>query len=210
MKTIGLAMSVWVAELRTNRRLSYGLMLIAVVLALDLGLRWREAVAQQQQALVKLHADFAALQAGARNEVALAESLAISKKMSQTLEQRLWSVSSEAVGQARLKDWLTGVVKFSKANQYAIVLGASKEFGKTEISPELGLAKSQAKAEDALREFRATVSFNFTPEALETMLLAVEGGESLVAVEALTVKGVERRVEMTLRVLMRVKAGNHA
>jgi hypothetical protein len=38
------------------------------------------------------------------------------------------------------------------------------------------------------------------------VLLDIEGGERFAAVESLLVKGQERRVEMTVRVLMRIQA----
>lgn len=197
------------AELRGNPRLRYGLALIALVLLVELGLRWSDSIAQQQQTLAKLQSDLSSLKSGMRNETALTQSLAEVKKIGKALDTRLWTVSSEAVGQARLKDWLTEVVKRAIADQYAITLGASQEIGKAAELSGSDSVSSMTASNSALREFRATVSFRLTPRALEGVLLEVEGGEPFAAVETLTVKGQERRVEMTLRVLMRIKAGEH-
>lgn len=203
------ALSRAAAEMRANPRLRYGLALIILVLMTEAGLRWSDAIAQQQQTLVKLQSDLSALKSGMRSEAALKQSLAQVQRMGKAMDTRLWTVSSEAVGQARLKDWLTDLVKRSIADQYAIALGATQDVGKP-AAPFGGEAIRTASASDsALREFRATVSFRLTPRALEGVLLGVEGGEPFAAVETLTVKGQERRVEMTVRFLMRVKAGEH-
>jgi hypothetical protein len=105
------------------------------------------------------------------------------------------------VGQARLKDWLTEIVKSSIADQYAITLAASRELG--------GQGKEGVPSTDATKEFRATVTFRLTPRALEGVLLEIEGGEPFAAVESLVVRKQERRVELTVRVLMRVKEAAH-
>lgn len=198
------------AEVRTNARLRIGLILIGVVILVDGGLRWTDAIARQEQTLVRLQSDVAALKKGVRNESELKESYDRVKLMQEQLDTRLWTVSSEAVGQARLKDWLTEVVKRSIADQYAVVLSASRELGKPEaLNPGAQAADAKSNG-DGLREFRANVSFRLTPKALEGVLSEIEGGEPFSAIESLIVKGQERRVEMTIRVLMRVKAGNHA
>jgi hypothetical protein len=183
-------------ELRANPRLRYGLLAIVMVFLVEGGLRWSDAITLQQQKLTTLQSDLAALKSGMRNEAALRDSVIQAQRMGETMDARLWSVTSEAVGQARLKDWLTDVVKSSIADQYAITLGNSRELEKL-------------TSDQTLREFRANASFRLTPRALEGVLLAIEGGEPFAAVETLTVKGQERRVELTVRVLMRIKGAPH-
>ena len=190
------------AELRANPRLRWGLVLIALVVVVDGGFRWSDAVVQQEQALAKLQADVAALKAGLKNEATLQDSAESSRLLAALIDKRLWAVSSEAVGQAKMKDWLTEVVKRNIADQYAITLGVSRELGKQEGSNAATLPESTL----AVREFRANVSFRMTPRALEGVLLEIEGGEPFGAVESLLVKASERRVEMTIRVLMRIQA----
>jgi len=198
------------AELQANARLRLGLILIGVVLLVDGGLRWSDAIARQQQTLVRLQSDVAALKKSVRNESELKGSYDRVKLMQKQLDTRLWTVSSEAVGQARLKDWLIDVVKRSIADQYAVTLSASREIGKPEALNPSAQAPEANSDGDGLREFRANVSFRLTPKAIEGVLSEIEGGEPFSAIESLIVKGQERRVEMTIRVLMRVKAAGNA
>ena len=194
------------ADVQANPRLRWGLVLIAAVVLVEGGLRWSDAIAKQQQALGKLQADVAALRTGLKNDTALTDALEASRQTAALVDARLWTVSSEAVGQAKMKDWLTEVVKRSVADQYVINLSVSRELGKREVAGAAVAPPGQADAPVAgVREFRANVSFRLTPKALEGVLLEVEGGEPYAAVESLLVKGQERRVEMTVRVLMRVQ-----
>ena len=188
-----------VAELLVNKRLFYGMVLIALVVSTEAGLRWSDWLGQQQTTLTQLQTELTTLKSRARDEATMRFALAQAQQMAQSMDARLWTVSSEAVGQARLKDWLTDIVKRSIANQYVVTLGASRELGKPSQDP--------TDATPAIREFRATVSFQLTPQALEGVLLDIEGGEPFAAIETLVVKKLERRVELTVRVLMRVKAG---
>jgi hypothetical protein len=200
----------WGAEFRSNKRLLAGLLLILGVFAFEGAVRWSEFLSQQQATLARLQTELATLRSQARDEATLRSQLTQVKLLATHVDARLWTVSSEAVGQARLKDWLTEVVKRSIADQYTITLAASRELGSNANASDASPARtSQAPAKPqvaSVREFRATVSYIMTPQALEGVLLAIEAGEPFAAVESLNVKGVERRVEMTVRVLMRIKA----
>lgn len=196
------------ADVQANPRLRWGLVLIAAVVLVEGGLRWSDAIAKQQQALGKLQADVVALRTGVKNDAALTGALEASRQTAALVDARLWTVSSEAVGQAKMKDWLTEVVKRNIADQYAINLNVSRELGKRESAGAAAPTSTSVQADMSVagvREFRANVSFRLTPRALEGVLLEVEGGEPYGAVESLLVKGQERRVEMTVRVLMRVQ-----
>jgi hypothetical protein len=189
-------------ELRGNSRLRWGLLAIALVLLVDGALRWSDWVTRQQQTLTRFQTELAELKSNARDEASLRSALAQAKTMSEAVDARLWTVSSEAVGQARMKDWLTDIVKRAVANQYVVTLAASRELGKPGTS-------SVPTVSPTLREFRATVSFQLTPRALEGVLLDIEGGEPFAAVETLLVKKQERRVEITVRLIMRIQPAAH-
>lgn len=205
MNALQAALTKVVADIRANSRLRWGIVLIVLVVLVDSGLRWSDAVAKQQQVLAKMQADVAALKSGLRNESALQESAASSRQLAALIDKRLWTVSSEAVGQARMKDWLTDMAKRNIADQYIVTLGASRELGKQDGENTTNSGATN-KADSTIREFRANFSFKLTPRALEGVLLDIEGGEPFGAVESLLVKGQERRVEMTVRVLMRIQA----
>ena len=57
MSGVMLALRKMAGELRSNPRLLYGLVLIALVLLVELGLRWSDSITQQQQSLAKLQAE---------------------------------------------------------------------------------------------------------------------------------------------------------
>lgn len=194
-----------IAEISANSRLRWGLAIVGLIVLVDGGLRWRDAVTQQQQVLAKLNADVAALRAGFKNESVLQRAVESSRLLAAIIEKRLWTVSSEAVGQAKMTDWLTEVVKRNIADQYVITLGVSRELGKQDSGDAASLSTASEGQAGTIREFRASVSFRLTPRALEGVLLEVEGGEPFGAVESLLVKGQERRVEMTVRILMRIQ-----
>lgn len=190
-----------IAELRANKRLRYGVLAIALVIAVEGGLRWIDWLDQQQTTLTRLQTDLSQLKSQLHDEAGLRQTLVQAQKMGMAVDARLWQVSSDAVGQARLKDWVTGIVKRALANQYAITLISSRE-----------LMASKAKVSDSTQpiwEFRTTLSFQLTPNALEAVLLEIEGGEPFASVETLSVKTRERRVEMTIKVLMRVIGSEH-
>ena len=67
-----------------------------------------------------------------------------------------------------------------------------------------GSGKAARDSLKSLRELRANLTLYFSPETLEKVLLEIEGGEPLAAVESLNVKRQERKVEMSVRVLMRI------
>lgn len=190
-----------IAEWRGNPRLRYGMIAIALVLVVEGGLRWSDAITRQQTELARLQTELATLRSNARDEATLRATLEKVQGMAQALDERLWTVSSEAVGQARLKDWLTEIVQRSIADQYLITLAGSRELDKP--------SKGGGNATVPVREFRANVSFRLTPRALEGVLLEIEGGEPLAAVETLVARKQERRVTLTVRVLMRVQEGGH-
>lgn len=191
--------SIWiplVQEFRANPRLRYLAALVLLVLLVEGGLRWADSLTQQQAALTQLQSDLAKLRSHSRDEKSLRASLATVAGQSQAIEQRIWSVPSEAVGQARLKDWLVGVAQRSVADQYNITLGGGGDTARP--------AATAKPANAALRELRATMSFRFTPSALEAVLAEIEGGQPFAAIDTLSVKRQERKVELTVRVLVRV------
>lgn len=197
--------SVWGrmrAEWRGNRRLQIGLLLILAVLLIEGGLRWNASLHAKQQVLSQLESDLALLRSNAQDESGLRRSLDAANQTQEVIKARMWTVTSEATGQARLKDWLTGVVKAAIADQYAINVQPSRRLGPPE-------AQSATVPESELREFRATVQFRMTPQALEGVLYDIEAGKPFSTVETLSVKAVERRVELTIRVLMQIEADGH-
>ena len=182
------------AEFRSNRRLQIGFTAVIFIFIINTALNWNDHLAVEAQKLQDLRSKLSSLRNEVRNEAAIRQRLIDAKKTKQQVNEKLWAVSSEPVGQARLKDWLMGLIVEIKAQNYKLTLANSKQLS----------APNAAKKSDELREFRANVSFAFSPESLEDFLAEVESGEHFAALETLIINRKERRIEAMVRVLMRI------
>ena len=186
-------------ELRRSRRLQLVLLAFLLLAVAEGGLRWNDRLAARERQLQQLRSELRTLRAQSRDEAALRQSLDALAQARRDVETRLWRVSSEAIGQARVKDWLESVLKRAGAARTTLTLAAAKPFAAAD--------KEGVPAElRALQEIRATVTFAFAPAVLEDVLAAIEAGEAFATIEALAVSRRDRRVDMTLRVLTRVAA----
>lgn len=199
------------AEFRANRRLQVGLAVIVTVVLADRALSWSDRITQRRQMLADAQIEVATLKSQARNEAAMQTAMRDIRLAAALADARLWVVSSEAVGQARLKDWLIEQMKLAGAGNYTVNVASPKplaQAGSAGAGPTTGSpsAKEGALAPGAgLLDFSAVITFTLTPESLEKMLAALEAGDAMSKVESLSVRRNERRVEMGVRVLMRLK-----
>ena len=207
-------------EIRSNRLLQYGLLAIALLACVELALSWSDALSAKGKALQELRSELRTLRNQSRDENALRAQLTDLEGMQEVIDQRLWVVSSDAVGQARLKDWLTTLLKKAASKNYNLVLSSPRAMGAREGSSEAEKSSTSAgkketktvsvnaaSAKDSLknlRELRANLTLVFTPAVLEQVLSDIEGGAPLATVESLNVNRRERKIDMTVRVLMRI------
>lgn len=187
-------------ELRISRKLSFGLLLLSMLALGEVGLRWSDHLAANEKRLLELRGEAHRLRSQLSDEAALRESLAALEKARGVADARLWSVSSDATGQARTQDWLSNILKNAGVTQPNIVLSTPRPFAERR---ETG-GRGEGSSGDELREIRATVTTGFTPALLEQLLAGIEAGEPLAVVEALNVSRRDRRIEFTVRVLFRV------
>ncbi len=187
-------------EVRANRKLQYGLLAIAAIIVVELGLDWSDAISARERRLQELRTELRQLRGQSRDETALKATLSDLERQQAAIEKRLWIVSSDPVGQAKLKDWLTTLAKETGAKEFKLVLATPKAIG------ERTAASAAGNKENALglREFRADIGFVFTPETLERMLYAIESGETLASVESLSIVSRTRKAELGVSVVMRL------
>lgn len=187
-------------EVRANRKLQYGLLAIAAIIVVELGLDWSDAISARERRLQELRTELRQLRGQSRDETALKATLSDLERQQAAIEKRLWTVSSDPVGQAKLKDWLTTLAKETGAKEFKLVLATPKAIG------ERTAASAAGNKENALglREFRADIGFVFTPETLERMLYAIESGETLASVESLSIVSRTRKAELGVSVVMRL------
>ncbi len=195
------------SEFRANRKLQYGLLGIALILCVEGGMRWVENLSSQEKQLQQLRSELRQLRSQSRDEDDLRQQLADLERAQQTIDERLWVVSSEAVGQAQLKDWLSGVLKKAEAKKFKLVLSSPRPVSKAGAvrgGRAGGKGESSAQQASDLRDFRANVTMEFSPVSLERVLRDIEGGLPLAMVESLMVKRQERKVDLSVRVMMRI------
>ena len=196
---------------RANRRLQLGALVILAILAAEGSLRWLEHMEAQETRLSELRDQKHRLQGQSRDKVALEAELDEIGQVAATAKARLWVVPSEAVGQARQKDWLQSMFQQIEVVPRSIVLATPRAYDEktpsgASASPAFvaAAAPQSAQKPTGIREFRATLVFPFTPNGLEKTLAALEGGEPFVKIESLFASRRERRVELNLAMLMEI------
>ena len=209
MKSLSKLFSQSYQDIRSNRKLQYGLLAIALIVCVEWGMQWSDSLAAREKQLQQSRSEVRMLRNQSRDEEGLRQLLSELDSAQQAVDKRLWVVSSEAVGQAQLKDWLTDLLKKAKVRDFKLVLSSPRVLGQSDRrDPSAGSATESGSASKddpkSLRELRANLTLSFTPETLEKVLLDIEGGESLAVVESLTVKRQDRKVEMAVRVLVRI------
>jgi hypothetical protein len=120
------AMQKFIEEFRRNRRLQLGLVAIALVVLVDRALAWSDSLDARRQALTQAQIEVATLKSQARNEAAMQTAMRDIRAAAALADARLWVVSSEAVGQARLRDWLIEQIKLAGAGNYTVNVASPK------------------------------------------------------------------------------------
>lgn len=199
-------------DFRSNRKLQYGLLAIILIVSMELGIRWTESLDTKEKQLQQLRSEVRTLRNQSRDEDALRRLLSALETSQQTVDKRLWVVSSDAVGQAQLKDWMTKLVQKAGVKNFKLTLSSPRPLGQTDRSEPSEGATAGAGSRNTIgknflkdmRELRASLTMPFAPDTLEKVLLEIEGGEPLAVVEFLNVKRQDRRAELGVRILMRI------
>jgi len=199
------ASQLW-QEIRGNRRLQWGLLLILLIAAAEFGMRWFEHIQHSENELRRLQDQRVQLQSNSQDEQALRNQLKELTALQKTAESRMWVVPTEAIGQALQKDWLQTLFKNAGVVPQSITLASPRQ-SSSQLLPAAGASvaqQSELHEAPTLREFRSTLVFSFSPDNLEKILAALEGADLLVQVEALNASRKDRRVELTINMQMEV------
>jgi len=186
-------------DIKGNRRLQWGLAIVLAILAVEGVLRWTDALTEQEKELRELRDQKRHLQGQIQDKTLLQEILQKVEGAQTAAKARVWVVSSEAVGQARQKDWVQTLFREKNIPLQSLVLATPR--GREKPVTESGITAD--KVAD-IREFRATVSFPFSPENLERIVAALEGGELFTRIESLSASRRQRRVELEFAMLMEI------
>ena len=200
-------------SMRQNRRLQAGLALIALLACIEGGLRWNDHLTGKLEHLQQMRSELRNLRIQSRDEAAMRKSLDDLRLARQAVDSRLWIVPSDAVGQARLKDWLNAILKRTGIAGQSLKISAVQPVNERDssgmnpvdaLSPQNAPPDAGSSGLPGLRQIHATLSVIFTPASLEQLLGEIEGGEAYANVEALTISQRDRRAELSVRILMRV------
>jgi hypothetical protein len=194
------AFDALLADLRSNRRLHWGIAIIALILLGYALLVWSDNVERSSKQLRKLQGEISSLKAQSRDTKPWQERIAEIKQQRRSLDKRLWVNPSEAAVQARLRDWLTEIAKSSIANRYLVTLGSVTNATRDAS----GGAVTEGTLPEKLKQYKASLSFDFTPASLEAVLLAIEGGGQFAVVDTLSVNKRAKRVEVNVIVFARL------
>jgi hypothetical protein len=202
-------------SLRQNRRLQTGIALIALLACIEGGMRWNDHLTNKLGQLQQMRGELRNLRNQSRNEVAMRKSLDNLRQARQDVDSRLWVVSSDAVGQARIQDWLNAVLKRTGIASQSLKISAAQPVNERDSSGTPQGATPSASSSGlldspGLRQIHATMSIGFTPVTLEQILGEIEGGDAYADVQALTISQRDRHAELTIRILMRVDRSQSA
>lgn len=188
---------------QANPRLRILLSLIALIIIADASLRWLDGVTQQLTRRTELQAEVAQLQRQTRDPQRLQHNLADARLLQQHALHRILLVRSEAQAQARLQDWLTQLVQQNNVQVMALSVGSARPV--TEATPQAKHDKTLDTRPRADMSLTANMTVRFTPDALNTLLLALEDAEWIVRIDSLSVRRAERRVDIVLSVPVRIE-----
>lgn len=205
------AIGAGLSEIRRNRRLQFGLAVVVLIIVVSLALDWFDRFGAKESELRRMREEVASLRSKSTNENEMRQRLDQLGVIRESVGSRLWQVSSEPVGQAKLKDWLITLTASSGGKLQNLVLSTPREPSKASGVKATGMARSAVVAQPnsgtdrdvrGMREFRANLTVAFSPQVLERLLAGIEGGDALAAVESLKVIRRDRRIELSVRVLM--------
>lgn len=200
--SLSAASPAWRAELAANRRLQFGLALVVLIVLAYGFVYWGEAIARDSKRLGILQTEAVALKSQDSNPARLQERLAKVQALQTVVTERLWINTSEAAAQARLRDWLTEIARSAVASRYLVTLGS---VATVSASSSANAANAQeATPASALRQFKASLSFDFQPQSVESALSAIEGGNQFAFVDSLSINKRARRAEINITVYARI------
>ncbi|MEO5732844.1 MAG: hypothetical protein ABIN96_00030 [Rubrivivax sp.] len=192
------------------------LWLLGVVALIVLGEGALRAMAAHQSMLAELASARAraTVLAGASASDDWAARTTAANQEAQALRERLWTAPSQAQAQARLADWLGRVLPDSAAGGRPVIglmasqlppsqapgaIGSTVTGGRFSVAGP-GVEPVSAVSDADIVRVRAGVTVVLLPGVLEKTLVAIEGGGQLARIDALTVSGQSRQLQMTVSV----------
>ncbi len=173
------------SEWRANPRLQLGVIVIAAIVALYGLLLWRDALAVREQALARLQRDVQKLAAVDGSERTWRQQAESARSLNESLQKRLWRAPTLAEVQAQVQDWASDQLARAGAPRPSVAIAGD-------------LTDATRGTRDDATPVRVSLSFDFSPTALDSLLPALEGDEHLTRITALRASRNQQRVEVTL------------
>ncbi|MDR1647324.1 MAG: hypothetical protein LBR88_04720 [Zoogloeaceae bacterium] len=177
---------------------------MVVILGVEGNLRWIDHLDAQEKMLAQLRNQKSQLRAQVRDKAVLEVFLKKIGEIQSAAKTRLWVVPSEAVGQARQKDWIQALFQREGIRLQSLVLATPRADA---AASAVSTPSAEAGTAADIREFRATLTFPFSPNNLEKVLGAIEGSSTFARIESLRVNRRQRRIELEFAVSMEIDPG---
>jgi len=181
------------AEVRQNRRLQFGLVAIATIVALYLLLLWGDAIDRSERTLARVNDDLRLAGSSDAVEQRWSETAQRAAKMVTTLESQLWKAPTLAQAQAQIQDWASGALAGAGARGATVAVGA--DAGGAERRDPTGLTP-----------VRLMISFDAAPQVLDQVLPVLEGSQRLTRITTLRAARGQQRTEIVLLAYARITA----
>lgn len=180
------ATAAFVAEVKSNPRLRWGILGIVAILWLYGILELRDAVQTKSDVYRTANRKAARIHAMA-NQTEWPSRLVEAQAMQVDLENRLWRENTIGLAQASFHDWLS--LQAQKSNMTKVQLTVAKQDDDGGDGKDLsGKSDSGASAKTGLWKISARIAFDFNPQSFYPWLSQFTLNEKKVVVESLTIR----------------------
>jgi hypothetical protein len=190
-----------------NPRLRIMIGLTALVVLVELGMRWVDSTEAQFNERAQLQAEMAQLKFQTRDPRALDTALQYANGASKLASMRLLEAGSEALAQAKLQDWHGDLTREANLQVISLNVGNARPVTAKTTPPAAARPQATSQVASTIIEVPVTLAIRFTPESLSAVLSGLEGAQALVRIESISVRRLERRVDLGLVYPVRIKAG---
>lgn len=177
----------WLAEIRANPRLRWGLWLIAGILWLYAILVLRDVYREQSGRYASLLKKVATVQVQAGQKEWL-DRVDPATLMKVQLESRLWQSGTVGLAQAAFQDWLNQALAQTAVSRPAVTLAADDYKPPARKADGATNDSAREAAPEGLWKVKAKVEFDFNPQSFTAFMARVGSHDRQIAVESLTIR----------------------
>lgn len=178
--------ATYLAQIRNNPRLRWGIWLIFGILWLYAILVLRDQLGEKTEQYAGTLKKLARIQAEASQKDWL-ERVGPAKILRVQVESRLWQAGTSGLAQAAFQDWLNQMFLQAAVSRPTITLSALDE-KVPEKADEAEKAGATAAVPDDLWKVKAKLEFDFNPPAFLSLMTLIGGYEKKTVFESLVIR----------------------